>query len=187
MARITVIGPEEAGGELAKVYRRFTKSRGKLANVHMIASLNPKAITAHMDLYMTVMFGSSPLSRAEREMMGVVVSAANRCAYCVEHHSQALLHFWKDAERLAQLAQDYAADPELTDRQAALCRYAEAVTLRPESDDVPELIARLRALGLEDRAILDASLVAAYFNFVNRLVLSLGVQLETDAGGYKYE
>ena len=42
--------------------------------------------------------------------------------------------------------------------------------------------------GLVERAILDAALVIAYFNFVNRLVLGLGVQLEQDKGeGYKYD
>jgi|TARA_B110000196_G_scaffold127455_1_gene110556 hypothetical protein len=40
----------------------------------------------------------------------------------------------------------------------------------------------------DDRAILDAALVVGYFNFVNRIVLSLGVYLEQDEGqGYKYE
>lgn len=46
----------------------------------------------------------------------------------------------------------------------------------------------LKEAGLDDRAILDAALVVGYFNFVNRIVLSLGVYLEQDEGqGYKYE
>ncbi len=45
----------------------------------------------------------------------------------------------------------------------------------------------LRAVGLSDAAILDATLVISYFNFVNRIVLSLGVDIEQDSGkGYKY-
>ena len=39
---------------------------------------------------------------------------------------------------------------------------------------------------LSDRAILDASLVVGYFNFVNRMVLALGVKLEKEPGGYNY-
>ncbi len=45
----------------------------------------------------------------------------------------------------------------------------------------------LRKQGLTDKAILDVALVTSYFNFVNRMVLSLGVQLEEHEGeGYKY-
>ena len=46
---------------------------------------------------------------------------------------------------------------------------------------------QLKQEGLDDRAVLDAALVISYFNFVNRMVLGLGVHLEEDAGGYEYE
>jgi alkylhydroperoxidase family enzyme len=50
---------------------------------HILAShsLNPEALTAHMALYRTIMFGESPLSRPEREAIAVAVSAANDCHY----------------------------------------------------------------------------------------------------------
>lgn len=187
MARISVIGEVDATGELAEIYRRLRKQRGKIANVHTIASLNPKSITAHMDLYVTLMYRESPLSRAEREMIGVVVSASNRCTYCVAHHGQALQHFWKAEDRVATLAEDYTQEPELTPRQRALCRFALLTTEKPDSDELPSAIASLRDAGLNDRGILDAALVTSYFNFVNRLVLSLGVETEANAGGYRYE
>jgi alkylhydroperoxidase family enzyme len=44
-------------------------------------SLNERALQGHLDLYRAVMFGESPLSRAEREAIAVVVSAANDCHY----------------------------------------------------------------------------------------------------------
>jgi len=48
-------------------------------------------------------------------------------------------------------------------------------------------IINLRETGLDDRAILVVTLVVAYFNFVNRIVMALGVQLEEGQGeGYKY-
>ncbi|MDZ7659008.1 MAG: carboxymuconolactone decarboxylase family protein [Fodinibius sp.] len=62
-------------------------------------------MTAHMDLYMSIMFSKSPLSRAQREMMAVVVSVANDCEYCQQHHGQALNHYWKDRNRIKQLRQ----------------------------------------------------------------------------------
>ncbi len=44
-------------------------------------SLNPAAVRAHLELYRTIMFGASPLTRAEREAMAVAVSAVNDCHY----------------------------------------------------------------------------------------------------------
>lgn len=50
-----------------------------------------------------------------------------------------------------------------------------------------ELVNNLKKVGLSDAAILDTTLVVSYFNFVNRIVLTLGVHLEQDSGkGYKY-
>ena len=187
MARIHVIDAGEADGLLREVYDELTKSRGKLAEVHKIQSLNPQSIRDHMALYKTTMFAKSPLSRAERAMMAVVVSATNRCRYCVAHHGEALLHFWKDRERVDGLAADRAEFTGLSPREILLCRYAQVVTEQPDSNAAARLIVDLRADGLDDRAILDATLVISYFNFVNRMVLALGVDLEPDAGGYEYE
>ena len=74
-----------------------------------------------------------------------------------------------------------------TERETALCEYAQLVTEEPGSPAVDDAISVMREAGLDDRAVLDATLVTAYFNFVNRIVLALGVELEPDAGGYDYE
>jgi alkylhydroperoxidase family enzyme len=52
-----------------------------LANIVASHSLNPEAVEAHVALYRTIMFGESPLTRTEREAIGVTVSAANDCHY----------------------------------------------------------------------------------------------------------
>jgi hypothetical protein len=52
-----------------------------LDNVLASHALNPEAQRAHLTLYRRVMFGDSPLSRAEREAIAVAVSAANDCHY----------------------------------------------------------------------------------------------------------
>jgi len=90
MAFIDIIKPDEATDSLKKIYAELKQKRGKLARIHKIQSLNPRTIVTHMDLYMSIMFSKSPLSRAQREMMAVVVSAANQCEYCQLHHGEAL-------------------------------------------------------------------------------------------------
>lgn len=187
MPHIRTISHKEAEGELKEIYENLIESRGKLAEVHKIHSLNPPVLVAHMDLYMAIMFGKSPLKRYQREMLGVVVSSANGCDYCVNHHEQALLAYWKDEERTRLVA-----DPgdrkkaELSEGEFLLCQYADQLTKAP-SEDTSQLIQEIRKSGLSDRAILDATQAIAYFNFVNRMVMGLGVDFtEEEMKGYKY-
>ncbi len=187
MAHIQVIQHEEAVGELKEIYDHLVKTRGKLAEIHKIQSLHPKSIINHMDLYMTIMFGKSPLRRFQREMIATVVSVANKCLYCINHHGEALNHFWKDSNRINKLVTNFK-DAGLSILELALCRYAEDLTKNPETVDKNDHMTDLKAAGLSDRALLDATLVIAYFNFVNRIVMGLGVDLEAEGGtGYDYD
>ncbi len=185
MAYIKTIEPEQAEGKLKEIYDNLVETRGKIAEVHKIQSLNPEALVAHMELYMTIMFGKSPLRRYQREMLGVVTSAANLCAYCINHHEQALLAYWKDEEKTRQLVNN-RSKLDLSETDHLLCNLAEHLTLNKNPDYTGE-IESLQNAGLKDRAILDAVQVIAYFNFVNRMVLGLGVEFsEEEMKGYKY-
>lgn len=81
MAWIKVTPPGEAPAELAEQYARVRDKAGNVANILAVHSLNPPALRAHFDFYKTVMFGPSELTRAQREMVAVVVSSTNRCHY----------------------------------------------------------------------------------------------------------
>ena len=81
MARIEVIGPDQAAGELKTLYEEAIKRAGRIWNIVSIMSQNPSAMAASMQFYMTMMFGVSPLTRSQREMLATVVSATNDCVY----------------------------------------------------------------------------------------------------------
>jgi len=186
MSRIKVISYEESTGRLKEIYDNLIASRGKLAEVHTIQSLRPESIVKHIDLYMEIMFSKSELTRAEREMMAVVVSAANQCEYCQLHHAQALNHYWKDEAKVNQLRTDFE-EVELSARELTLCSFANLLTVAPEVYKDDKYLNALKTAGLTDNAILDASLVVAYFNFVNRMVLSLGLSInEEETKGFNY-
>ncbi len=186
MAFIDIITPEDSEGELKEVYDQVIKSRGGVAEVLRLHSLNPKSLTNHVDLYMTIMFGKSPLKRKVREMVAVVVSKANNCSYCQTHHGEALNNFWKDEERVEKLKADFK-NCDLTDKELALAEYAWNMTKDPSSVNQAN-IDHLKELGWTDRAVLDAALVISYFNFVNRMVLGLGAHIEEEAGkGFEYD
>ncbi len=186
MARIKVIQEHEAEGTLQEIYQNLVKSRGKLADVHKIQSLNPKTILSHMELYMDIMYGQSPLKRWQREMIAVVVSTSNRCEYCARHHAEALPIFWKREDKIKLLMEGKKMD-ELDRVDSLWIDYARKLTIEPHSAEIDTIIQKLKAAGADDRSILDATLVIGYFNFVNRIILGLGVELEADGGkGYKY-
>jgi alkylhydroperoxidase family enzyme len=81
MSWIRVIPPAEAQGELREQYKPLAQPDSSVDNILAIHSLNPASLGAHVDLYKVCMFGPSELSRAQREMVAVVVSAANQCHY----------------------------------------------------------------------------------------------------------
>ena len=81
MAFIGIIEPGEANGNLKAEYDQAERRAGKVYNILKIMSRSPGALKASMDLYGATMFGPSELSRTQREMLAVVVSAANHCHY----------------------------------------------------------------------------------------------------------
>ena len=86
------------------------------------------------------------------------------------------------ALRRKQLMKGDAAG--LTPREDAMMRWVEKTTLSPAAMSRADADA-LRTAGLLDREILDLAQVTAYFAYVNRMVLALGVEIEDDSSlGY---
>lgn len=178
MTWIRTVTPEEAEGDLREVYRAIAADRGGIAAVHQAQSLNLRALRGHLELYRAVMFQRSSLSRTARERIGVVVSAANRCDYCVAHHAEALRQLGDEPEVHDALARGELPET-LPGGERLLLEWARLAALDPAGCSQADTAA-LRDAGLDDRAILDAALTVAYFSFVNRLVFLLGVTLEED-------
>jgi uncharacterized peroxidase-related enzyme len=185
MAWIPTIDESEAEGALKDGYQGVKGFRGKLSNIMQVQSLNPQGMQEHLDLYMAFMFDRSGLSREERELIAVVVSAANRCAYCVAHHAEALRAYWKDDDRVRAAAEDHRS-LGLPPRIRAIVDYAELLTRDPGAVRETDVQANRRE-GLSDQEILSANLVTGYFNFVNRLAVGLGVETSAEeVAGYRY-
>lgn len=184
MSWIEEIEVSEADGRLAEIYADLIDKRGKVSNILKVQSLNPAAMSDHLRLYMTLMFGKSGLSRAEREAIAVVVSASNECAYCVSHHAEALRRYIKDEEIVTMLAEADGLET-LEPRLSNIVRHAEKLTSAPAAMTEIDL-GELRAVGLSEKDILDLTQIVAYFNFVNRMALGLGVVFNAEElSGYK--
>ncbi len=81
MAWINVIGVDEADGQLKLRYDEAINRAGRIWNITSIMSQNPAVMKASMEFYIALMYGPSPLSRSQREMLATVVSATNHCVY----------------------------------------------------------------------------------------------------------
>lgn len=184
MSWINEIEPEEAEGELKALYQQLEKSRGKVSNILKVHSLRPASMQAHLTLYMDLMFAPGGLSRRQREIVAVVVSRENRCDYCVAHHREALARYVSDADLLDAICSGAQA-PELAPVDRELMAYAAKLTCTPVAVSAGD-IQRLRDCGLAEADILLVNLIVAYFNFVNRIALGLGVAFtEAEVAGYQ--
>lgn len=184
MPFIPTIAPENATGQLKDEYARIEKERGAVASIFRVTGAHAGLTTIHLDLYKEIVYGESPLSRRERELVATVVSRENECSYCVAHHADAFGRHANEPGLQALVATDYTK-AKLPPRERAIADHAVKLTKEPGSitdDDIN----RLRKHGLDDRAILDLTLVVAYFAFVNRLASGLGLTPQDLRGPYKY-
>jgi alkylhydroperoxidase family enzyme len=81
MSHLRLTEVDEATGLLKEEYDAAVGRAGKVFNIVKSMSLRPGVLERSMELYRAVMFGPSELSRAERELLAVVVSRANDCHY----------------------------------------------------------------------------------------------------------
>jgi len=81
MAYIRLVDPDDASGPLKAELDAARARAGRIWNVVGIMSPNPAVLRASMQLYRALLYGASPLTRRQREMLAVLTSAANHCRY----------------------------------------------------------------------------------------------------------
>ena len=81
MTCIRTIGVTEATGALSRSYQAAIRRAGRVFGIVRTMSLAPPVLDASMELYRRIMFAETGLTRAQRELLAVVVSRANHCHY----------------------------------------------------------------------------------------------------------
>jgi uncharacterized peroxidase-related enzyme len=168
--RVPVDG--ELPPEVLELHEAPLEKLGFVPNVLRVYALRPSHLLRWNDHYEELMKGDSGLSRAEREMIAVVVSVANRCRYCIAAHSAALRKLTKDAELADAIAADHASAP-VEPRVRAMLDYAVKLTLRPAEMAEADVDA-LRVAGWTDEDVMDIAEVTGMFNLTNRMASGLG-------------
>lgn len=133
---------------------------------------DPEALRARtltdLDIFYNV---SGGLGRAERELAAAATSRRNGCVFCASVHAAAAT---RESGREADVQRllDEGTGADLGDWNAVV--EASVALADTPLDFGPDHIARLRAAGLGDAEIVDVIGGAAFFNWANRLMLSLG-------------
>ena len=157
--------------DLQKYFGICDEKIGFLPNVLAAYSFDESKLRAFIGLYNNLMLDDSALSKLEREMIAVVVSAQNHCYYCLVAHGQAVRQMSGDPALGELLAMNYRA-AKLTKKQRAMLDFAYKMTVTPDQVGEADREA-LRKAGYTDRAIWDIAAVAAFFNMTNRMATAI--------------
>jgi uncharacterized peroxidase-related enzyme len=158
--------PERLQGLFAKARERL----GFVPNVFRTYSFRPERLSAWFEHYRMLHEPTEHLDGADREMIAVVVSAANRCLYCLVAHGAALREALGDPVLGERIAFDWRR-AGLDERREAICAYAERLTLSPQELGEADLKALLAA-GLTLEEAWDVAEIAAIYNFTNRMAMA---------------
>ena len=166
---VTALGlpPAPLSPEMAGYFAKCEEKLGFVPNVLKAYAFDMAKLAAFVAMYNDLMLAPSGLSKLEREMIAVAVSAHNRCYYCLAAHGAAVRQLSGDPVLGELMVMNYRA-ARLSERERAMLDFAVKVTAEPwlvEEDDR----AQLRRAGFSDRDIWDIAAVAGFFNMSNRI------------------
>lgn len=165
----------------AKYFQICEEKLGLVPNVLVAYAFDIPKLDAFAALYNDLMLGESGLTKLEREMIAVVVSAVNRCFYCLTAHGQAVRALSGKPELGEALVMNYRV-ADLTVRERAMLDFAVAMSEASHRIEEPDR-AHLREVGFTDRDIWDIAAVASFFNMTNRMASAVDMRPNAEYHG----
>ena len=166
ISRLAVPDEQTLPEDLRELFEQSRAKPGFVPHVYQAYSLRPQQLRGFNALYNAIMLDDSGLSKAEREMIAVAVSAQNHCFYCLTSHGAALRVRSKDVVLADTVAANYRA-AALSPRQRAMLDFAHKLTATPAEVGAADR-RRLARAGFSARDIWDISAVTGFFNMTNR-------------------
>jgi len=160
--------------DVTDYFAKCEEKLGFVPNVFRAYAFDNVKLKAFMLMADDLMLGDSGLSKTEREMIAVAVSAINHCHYCLTSHGAALRQRGKDPVLGELIAQNYRA-AELEPRQKAMLDFAAKLTEAPDKIEEVDRQA-LRRAGFGDRDIWDIAAVAGFYNMSNRMAAAADIK-----------
>jgi uncharacterized peroxidase-related enzyme len=159
--------PATLSPDMAAYFAKCEEKLGFVPNVLKAYAFDMPKLAAFVAMYNDLMLAPSGLSKLEREMIAVAVSAQNRCYYCLVAHGAAVRQLSADPVLGELMAMNYRA-ARLSPREAAMLDFAVKLTAEPWLIEEADR-ASLRKAGFTDRDIWDIAAVAGFFNMSNRV------------------
>ena len=180
---------EEVPDGLRKLFAKARERIGFVPNVFRVYAFRPERLSAWFAHYRQLHEPTDGLDAADREMIAVVVSSANGCLYCLVAHGAALRTELGDPVLGERISYDWRR-AGLDDRRAAICAYAEKLTLTPREVTRADLQSLLD-VGLTLEEAWDVAEIAAMYNLTNRMAMATNMlpndeysaQARPDGGG----
>jgi uncharacterized peroxidase-related enzyme len=159
--------PAELSPAMRAYFDKCTEKLGFIPNVLRAYAFDMPKLEAFVAMYNDLMLAPSALSKLEREMIAVAVSAENRCYYCLTAHGAAVRALSDDPVLGELMVMNYRA-ARLDRRQRAMLDFAVKLTAEPHAIVEADRQA-LRDAGFSDGDIWDIAAVAGFFNMSNRV------------------
>jgi uncharacterized peroxidase-related enzyme len=153
--------------EMAAYFLKCEEKLGFVPNVLKAYAFDMAKLSAFIAMYNDLMLAPSGLSKLEREMIAVAVSAQNRCYYCLVAHGAAVRQLSGDPPLGELMVMNYRS-ARLSKRERAMLDFAVKLTAEPWLIEEQDR-AQLRRAGFSDRDIWDIAAVAGFFNMTNRV------------------
>jgi uncharacterized peroxidase-related enzyme len=153
--------------EIKDYFAKCEEKLGFVPNVFRAYAFDNAKLKAFMLMSDDLMLGESGLSKLEREMIAVAVSATNHCHYCLTSHGAAVRQRAGNPEMGELMAHNYRA-ADLPPRQKAMLDFSIKLTETPDRIEEADR-AQLRKVGFSDRDIWDIAAVASFYNMSNRM------------------
>jgi len=170
--------PDPLPEEVAALFAKCQEKLGLIPNVLVAYAHRPEKLAVFSAFYNDLMLGPSGLSKVEREMIAVAVSAENRCWYCLVAHGAAVRLLSGRPDLGEALTANYRV-ADLSARSRAMLDFAVKVTQASAAVEEPDRQA-LRDHGFDEADIWDIAAVAAFFAMSNRMASAVAMRPNPD-------
>jgi uncharacterized peroxidase-related enzyme len=175
MSYVSQIAEEQAGPQLKALFQQIREAMGFIPNYFQAVGQMPEVLEAQLALGKAILKDGA-LPKKIKEQIGLVVSGLNTSSYCVAFHMEVLRGLGVEKTLSRKLTTDYPNAPVTAEVQA-LFHFADKLTRKP-GDIAPEDAEAVRKAGWDENALLETVLTVAYFGFVNRVSLGLGLMAD---------
>jgi uncharacterized peroxidase-related enzyme len=173
----TIMALDLKRGELSAAMQAYfdkcVEKIGFVPNVLAAYAQDNAKLEAFAGFYNELMLAPSGLTKLEREMIAVVVSAENRCFYCLVAHGAAVRLLSGDAQLGEAMAFNYRV-AKITPKQRAMLDFALKMC-RASAEIEEKDREALRSAGFSDKDIWDIAAVASFYAMSNRMASATGM------------